>query len=101
MDSSIPQHSGPQLVSPGSCTRQQWWIATLAGQLLPGQSAEARLWFSADPPTEDPEEGETLVTVYDGLLNSGESLPSGSEVFIQYHTQYRRWYVFAAKCLYT
>jgi len=88
-----------KLVRPGlGSPSAEWHFAELQGDLTAEGSTTAKLYDAPDDaPASAPELGETIVTVYDFLLNAGEQLDEGTVVRLDLHPGYARWYVTAAK----
>lgn len=91
-------HRGPRPLRVPGPYPFAWHFATLEAELRYGETAEARLLISSNPPTSDPSSSDSLVTVYDWRLGSTESLDSGTRVWILFHPGYRRWYVMDWVC---
>jgi len=89
---------GPQLVRPAGGGNEQWWFARLDEELVSGGSALATLYESTNPPTSDPTLGSASVRVYDFFLLGPDVLAYGTDIEVQFHGQYARWYVKAVAC---
>jgi len=90
--------SGARLVRPAKQQQGQWWFAQLTTDLVAGGSATARIYKSSNPPDDDPVLTYETKTVYAFFQTGVQKLLAGADVRIEYHRQYRRWYVVNARC---
>lgn len=73
-------------------------LAKLSAQMSKDGTATAKIWKSLPGSSVDEEETGVEITAHDWMLDTGDTLASGSRVVLFQHHSSGKYYVIAAEC---
>jgi hypothetical protein len=97
---AMPTTAPPSVGSrrPSSPIGFYWFLhGKLNGPLLQGSTAQMTVWFFNSQSGEE-SAGSGVITVYDWLLKTGQSIAAGKKVAVAFDLASGRYYVMSAEC---